>query len=208
MLNVGLTGGIASGKSTVARMLADKGALLIDFDELAHDVEEPDGPVWKEIVAHFGQDILGPDRVIDRRKLGAVVFGDREKLELLNRLVHPAVFAEWQRRIAEIRAARPDAIVLSDIPLLLEAGLKPLVDLVLLVYVPPEEQILRLVARNGYNADEAAARLASQMPIDAKLPAADIVIRNDGSPEETQKAIDGLWEELKKRERCRREETR
>ena len=141
MLNVGLTGGIASGKSTVARMLAEKGALVIDLDEIAHAVEEPEGPVWQEIVHHFGRAILGADRAIDRRKLGAVVFGDREKLELLNRLVHPAVLTEWQRRIAEIRAARPDAIVLSDIPLLLEAGLKPLVDLVLLVYLPPEEQI-------------------------------------------------------------------
>ena len=170
MLNVGLTGGIASGKSTVARMLADKGAVIVDFDELAHAVQEPEGPVWREIVEHFGRDILGTDGAIDRRKLGAVVFADREKLELLNRLVHPAVFTEWQRRIAEIRAARPDAIILSDIPLLLEAGLKPQVDLVLLVYIPPEEQIRRLMARNGYDRDEAAARLASQMPIDAKLP--------------------------------------
>ena len=93
------------------------------------------------------------------------------------RLVHPAVFAEWQRRIAEIRATQPDAIVLSDIPLLLEAGLKPQVDLVLLVYIPPEEQINRLMRRNGYGRDEALSRLASQMPLDAKLPEADIVIR-------------------------------
>ena len=205
MLNVGLTGGIASGKSTVARMLADKGALLIDFDEMAHAVEEPEGPVWRAIVDHFGRAILGPDRAIDRRKLGAVVFGDREKLDLLNRLVHPAVFAEWQRRIAEIRAAQPDAIVLSDIPLLLEAGLKPQVDLVLLVYIPPEEQLNRLMTRNGYGRDEAAARLASQMPIDAKLPAADIVIRNDAPPEETRRSVDDIWAELQKRERRQRE---
>ncbi len=208
MLNVGLTGGIASGKSTVARMLADKGAVIIDFDELAHAVQEPDGPVWREIVAHFGRAILGPDRAIDRRKLGAAVFGDREKLDLLNRLVHPAVFAEWQRRIAEIRAVRPEAIVLSDIPLLLEAGLKPLVDLILLIYIPPEEQIRRLMARNGYGPDEAAARLASQMPIDAKLSEADIIIRNDGSPEETRSAVDELWEELQERTRRRREDAR
>jgi len=206
MLNVGLTGGIASGKSTVARMLADKGALLIDLDEIAHAVQEPEGPVWQEIVAHFGRAILNADGSIDRRKLGAVVFGDREKLDLLNRLVHPAIFAEWQKRIAEIRAARPDAIVLSDIPLLLEAGLKPQVDLVLLVYIPPEEQIHRLMARNGYRRDEALSRLASQMPIDAKLPEADIVIRNDGSPEETRRTVDGLWGELRKRECRRREE--
>jgi dephospho-CoA kinase len=206
MLNVGLTGGIASGKSTVARMLAGKGALLIDFDELAHAVEEPDGSVWRDIVHHFGSEILAADRTIDRRKLGAVVFGDREKLELLNRLVHPAVFAEWQRRIAEIRAARPDAIVISDIPLLFEAGLKEMVDLVLLVYIPAEGQIARLTARNGYHREEATSRLASQMPIEAKLSAADIVIRNEGPPGETLRAVDDLWEELIRRERRRREE--
>jgi dephospho-CoA kinase len=206
MLNVGLTGGIASGKSTVARMLADKGALLIDFDELAHAVEEPEGAVWHEIVHHFGSDILASDRTIDRRKLGAVVFGNREKLELLNRLVHPAVFAEWQRRIAEIRAARPDAIVLSDIPLLFEAGLKEMVDLVVLVYIPRKEQIARLTARNGYHREEATSRLASQMPIEAKLPAADIVIRNDGPREETLRAVDDLWAELIRRERLQRGE--
>ena len=111
------------------------------------------------------------------------------------------MFAEWQRRIAEIRATQPDAIVLSDIPLLLEAGLKPQVDLVLLVYIPPEEQINRLMRRNGYGRDEALSRLASQMPLDAKLPEADIVIRNDGSRAETQKAVDALWQELQERER-------
>jgi dephospho-CoA kinase len=208
MLNVGLTGGIACGKSTVARMLMGKGALLIDFDEMAHAVEDPEGPVWREIVRHFGEEILAADRAIDRRKLGAVVFADREKLALLNRLVHPAIFAEWQRRMAEIRAAQPDAIVLSDIPLLVEEGLKPLVDLLLFVYLPPEEQIARLMARNGYCREEAERRLASQMPIDEKLPSADIVIRNDGSPEETRRAVDEVWEELQKRERRRRAEAR
>ncbi len=207
MLNVGLTGGIASGKSTVARMLADKGALLIDFDEIAHAVEEPDRPAWQEIVRNFGPEFLRPDRTIDRRKLGAAVFADRDKLELLNRLVHPAVFAEWQRRMEEIRKRRPDAIVLSDIPLLIEAGFKPLVDLVIVVYLPPEEQIARLMGRDGYRREEALRRLASQMPIDDKLPLADIVIRNEGSLEQTGIQIDNLWEELKKREVHRREAT-
>jgi dephospho-CoA kinase len=204
MLNLGLTGGIASGKSTVARMLAEKGALLIDFDEIAHAVEEPDGPAWQGIVRHFGQEFLRADRTIDRRKLGAVVFADREKLDLHNSLVHPAVFAEWQRRMEEIRKRRPDAIVLSDIPLLIEAGLKPMVDLVILVYLPPEEQIARLMVRDGYSREEAVQRLASQMPIDDKLPAADIVVLNEGSVEQTLMQIDDLWEELKKREELRR----
>ncbi len=204
MLNVGLTGGIASGKSTVSRMLAGKGALLIDFDELAHAVEEPEGPAWLGIAQHFGPEFLRPDRTIDRRKLGAVVFADREKRELLNSLVHPAVLAEWQRRMEEIRKRRPEAIVLSDIPLLIEAGFKPLVDLVILVYLSPEGQIARLMGRDGFSRQEALRRLASQMPIDDKLPLADIVIRNEGSREQTEMQIDDLWEELKKREVLRR----
>ncbi len=206
MLNVGLTGGIATGKSTVARILVEKGARLIDFDELSHDVEAPDGPVWRQIVRHFGEEVLLDDRTVNRRKLGDIVFADREKLDLLNRLVHPAVFKEWRRGIEAIRKGQPDAIVLSDIPLLIEAGMKSMVDLVLLVYLPPEQQIARLVARNGYSREEAEKRIASQMPIEEKLPLADIVIRNDGSPEATQKALDEIWAELIKRERHRREQ--
>jgi dephospho-CoA kinase len=205
MLNVGLTGGIASGKSTVARMLAEKGAELIDFDEMAHAVQDPEGPVWREIIRHFGEEILHENLSIDRRKLGETVFADREKRELLNRLVHPAIFEEWQRRLAEIRARRADAIVVSDIPLLIEAGMKEMVDLVLLVYITPEEQIRRVMARDGFSREEAERRLAAQTPIAEKLPAADIVIRNGGSPEETRRAVSEVWMELNIREKSRRE---
>src|SRR5450756_1205575 len=205
MLNVGLTGGIASGKSTVAGMLAEKGAVLIDFDELAHSVQEPEGAVWREIIRHFGEEILHEDRTIDRRKLGELVFAEREKLKLLNRLVHPAVFEAWQRRLAEIRVRRADAIVVSDIPLLIEAGLKGMVDLVLLVYITPEEQIRRVMARNGFSREEAERRLAAQMPIEEKLRWADIVIRNGGSPEETRRVVSEVWMELNIREKRRQE---
>jgi dephospho-CoA kinase len=197
MLNVGLTGGIACGKSTVARMLVENGAVLIDFDELAHTVQEPEGAVWREIVRHFGEEILNEDRTIDRRRLGKTVFADREKRELLNRIVHPAIFEEWQRRLEEIRKANTDAIVISDIPLLIEAGMKELVDLVLLVYITPEEQIRRAMARDGFSREEAERRLAAQMPIEEKLRWADIVIRNGGSPEETGRAVSDVWVELK-----------
>ncbi len=196
MLNVGLTGGIASGKSTVARMLAELGAIVIDLDEIAHEVEAPGMPAWKAIVDHFGEGVLGEGRTIDRRRLGAIVFADREKLALLNRLVHPAVLAEWEARIERIRREQPEAVVLSDIPLLVEAGLRDRVDWVLLVQIPPEEQIRRLMERNGWSREEAAARLASQMPIDQKLASADRVIRNDGPIEQTRRAVLELWEEL------------
>jgi dephospho-CoA kinase len=207
MLNVGLTGGIASGKSTVARMFEELGAIRIDFDRLAHEVQEPDGPVWQAIVRRFGRSILRTDRRIDRRKLGALVFADREKLKMLNALVHPAVLAVWERRIGQIREKRPDAVVLSDIPLLIEAGLRQRVDLVLLVYVPPEEQIRRLMARDGFSRPEAARRLASQIPISEKLSAADIIIRNEGPPDETRRAVEEAWAELRRRAHSPREDT-
>ncbi|MBW6485526.1 MAG: dephospho-CoA kinase [Syntrophobacterales bacterium] len=201
MLNVGLTGGIASGKSTVARILVEKGALLIDLDELAHEVEAPEGEVWKKIVHHFGEGVLSAERTIDRRKLGAIVFANPARLKLLNQLVHPAVFEAWQGRLRELRQASPAAIVLSAIPLLIESGMVDLVDLVLLVYLPPEKQIARLMQRNGYSLQEAKERIASQMALEEKMRHADIIVNNEGSEEETARELTNIWEELKKREK-------
>ena len=155
MLNVGLTGGIASGKSTVARMLAEKGAVLIDFDELAHAVEGPEGPVWREIVRHFGEEILhgGPD---DRSPKAGRNGLRRSRETGTPQPPRPSGdLEEWQRRLAEIRERRADAIVVSDIPLLIEAGMKEMVDLILLVYITPEEQIQRVMARDGFSREEA-----------------------------------------------------
>ena len=201
MLNVGLTGSIACGKSTVARMFVEKGAYHIDFDRLAHQVEEPDQPAWRRIVDHFGAGILNPDRTINRARLGAIVFEDREKLATLNGIVHPEVFQAWHRRLDEIRQARPDAIVISDVPLLIEAGMQSLVDVVVLVYVSPEEQIRRLMHRDGCSRREAQIRLGSQMSIDEKKQHAHIVIDNQGSVEATQKIVDQVWENLLEREK-------
>lgn len=203
MLNVGLTGSIACGKTTVARMFVEKGAFHIDFDKLAHEVEEPDQPAWQQIVDFFGTGILHPDRTIDRAKLGAIVFEDKVKLARLNSIVHPAVFDAWHGRLEEIRKIKPDAIVLSDVPLLIETGMQSLVDLVLLVYISPGEQMDRLIKRNGYSRDEAQCRLASQMSIEDKLPHAQIVINNQGNMEETMQIIDRIWQELLEREKRR-----
>lgn len=205
MLNVGLTGGIACGKSTVARMLTEAGAYLIDADALVREVETPPGPVWQAIVAHFGEAILAPDGQIDRRRLGAIVFGDAAQRDALNRLVHPAIHAERRRRIAAIAADRPEAIILSDVPLLFETGLQAEFDLVLLVYLPAPAQLERLMARDSLGREEAEARLASQMPIDVKLSLADLVIRNDGTPEETRSLVAEAWGELQRREQARRQ---
>ncbi|MDD5712735.1 MAG: dephospho-CoA kinase [Smithellaceae bacterium] len=201
MLNVGLTGSIACGKSTVARMLQKRGAHIIDFDTLAHYVEEPEHPAWQEIVAFFGREVLAADGQIDREKLGAIVFADKDKLARLNEIVHPAVFEEWSRRISEIEKNEPRAIIISDIPLLIEVGMESLVDLVVLVYATPEEQIDRLMGRNGFSRAEAETRLSAQMPIAEKLKHAHIVVNNEESLEKTEHVVGKLWEELVRRER-------
>jgi dephospho-CoA kinase len=204
MLNVGLTGGIASGKSTVAQRLVEKGAFLIDADALVHELEQPGKPVWQGIVDHFGPEILLADRSLDRRRLGAIVFADTGQRAYLNALVHPAVQKERLSRIAAIAANHPAAIILSDVPLLIETGMVAQFDIVLLVYLPQAEQIARLMTRDGFTREEAERRLASQMPIDDKLPYADIVIRNEDSQEDTRKRVDKVWEELIAREQRHR----
>jgi dephospho-CoA kinase len=184
MLNVGLTGGIASGKTTVAKMFQEKGAYLIDFDLLAHSLEEQGGLAWKGIVDNFGPGILHEGGAINREKLGAIVFRDRDKLEELNRIVHPLIFQEWEEQVADIEKKRSDAIIISDMPLLIEAGKAGAVDLVVLVYISREDQIRRLTERDGFSRIEALVRLDSQMSIDEKLVYSDFVIDNGGSLKE------------------------
>ncbi|MBN1662907.1 MAG: dephospho-CoA kinase [Deltaproteobacteria bacterium] len=196
MLHVGLTGGIACGKSTIAKMLEAKGAYLFDLDVLTHFVEEPDRVAWKGIVEHFGPGILNEDRTINRARLGAIVFADRDQLEQLNRIVHPAVYDEWYRLVKEIYRKDPRAVVLSDVPLLIEQDLKSVFDVIAVVYISPDEQVERLIFRNRFNREEAETRVASQMSIDEKVRHADIVINNQGSVEDAQKTIDVLWQKL------------
>ncbi|NPU84185.1 MAG: dephospho-CoA kinase [Syntrophaceae bacterium] len=204
MLNVGLTGGIGCGKSTVARMLLRKGAYIVDFDRVAHEVQEPDGAAWKAVVAEFGPEVLRPDRTLDREKLGAIVFNDGAKRCRLNEIVHPAVFDEWRGRVEAIRREKPDAVVIADVPLLFEVGMQTMLDLVVLVYLSPEGQIRRIMKRNGYTREDAALRLASQMPIDEKVPLADFVVNNEGTFKETEIQVDDIWRRLTEREEEKR----
>jgi dephospho-CoA kinase len=208
MLNVGLTGGIATGKSTVVRMLVKRGARVIDHDGLVHALQEPGQPVWKRIIEAFGRDILDADERIDRKKLGSLVFDNAERRKVLEGIVHPAVLEEAQRRRDRIGKEEGQAIVLSDIPLLLEVGMQECFDLILLVYAPPEVQILRVMKRNNLSREEALARLKSQMPIDEKPKFADLVIRNDGTMRELEKRVGEIWQELLARERQKRSEAR
>ncbi len=205
MLKVGLTGGIGSGKSTVARYFREKGAYVIDFDNLAHLAEEPGSAAWQGIVDAFGRQVLNEDNTINRIKLGKIVFSDRERREDLNRIVHPAVFVKWREKVDGIRKIRKDAIIIADIPLLIEIGWQDRFDVVILVYASAEVQIKRIIKRNGCGRREAMDRLNSQMPIDDKIAFADFVIRNEGSFDDTSRLVDETWIKLLEIERNKRE---
>lgn len=204
MLNVGLTGGIACGKSTVAQMFMRLGGHLIDFDVLAHEVQEPEQSAWTDVVNYFGSDILQTDRKIDRNKLAAIVFNNPEKLKALNDIVHPRVYEAWHNRLKKIKAVNPHAIVFADVPLLFETKMQFLFDLTVLVRISPEEQISRLMARNAIGREDAQLRLSSQMPIADKISLADIVIDNSCAVADTEKHVVEVWQELREREKNKR----
>jgi dephospho-CoA kinase len=201
MLNVGLTGGIACGKSTVGRMFIRHGAHLIDFDQLAHNVEKQGQPAWEKIVQYFGESILLPDKNIDRYKLAQIVFADSQKLKTLNGIVHPYVSNEWKTLLEKTEKKEKNAIILSDVPLLFEEKMQHLFDLTLLVLISPAEQIQRLITRNDLSRDEAKRRLMNQMPIGEKARLADIVIDNQKTVAETEKKVEEVWQKLLKIEK-------
>jgi len=198
MIIIGLTGGIASGKSTVAKMLVEKGAYLIDADQLAREVVEPGRPAWRAIVEWLGESILLPDRNIDRARLADIVFNDPVMLDRLNKIVHPRVGSRFLAFSEQIKAQNPEAVVVYDIPLLIEAGMQEMVDLVLLVYLPRESQISRLQQRDGISRSEAEARLNAQKPLEEKKEDADVIIDNSGTIAETARQVDQFWTKLKK----------
>ena len=193
---IGVTGGIASGKSTVAKMLEEKGAHLLDADKLAREAVEPDQPAWQGIVEWLGQSILLPDRSIDREKLANLVFKDKKKLEKLNKIVHPRVGRRFAELSKEIKANNPGAILVYDIPLLIEAGMQKTVDHILLVYLPREVQLARLQQRDGLSRRDAELRLKSQMPLEEKRKQAHTVIDNSGSMTETARKVDQFWQKI------------
>jgi dephospho-CoA kinase len=195
-LLLGVTGGIATGKSTVVRLLAEKGAPVIDFDLLARKVVEPDRPAWKDIVAFFGEQVLREDRTLDRGKLSDLVFRDLEKRKKLESFTHPRIQAEFISELQAIVVRDPEAIIQVDVPLLIEQNLQYLFHRILVVYVPREVQIDRLMEREGIGREEALVRLQAQLPIDEKVGYADFVIRNEGTLEETQRQVNELWEKL------------
>ncbi len=196
MIIIGLTGGYASGKSTVAGMLVEKGALLLDADVIAREVVLPEKPAWREIRAWLGPSITGAGGAVDRARLGALIFADPAARRKLEGIIHPRVAELLAARTEEIRQRHPDAVVIYDVPLLFETSMERLVDLVLLVYVPEEIQLSRLRVRDNLSVAEALSRVRAQMPLAEKRARAHVVIDNSGSRTETSGQVNCFWEKL------------
>jgi dephospho-CoA kinase len=201
-LVVAVTGGIASGKSAVSKMLEQLGAPIIDYDVIAREIVEPGKPAWKDIAAAFGDRVLKKDGQIDRKKLADIVFRDAEKRKQLEMFTHPRIIEEAARRADEIAGKNPNAIIQVAVPLLFEINIQDKFHKVLLVYVPREKQIERLMKRGGVAREAAESILNAQLPIDDKLKYADFVVHNEGTLEETRRQVEHVWKELKKCLEC------
>jgi len=192
MIVVGLTGGIATGKSTVAQMFAEHGAHVIDADEMVRELQKPGTAVYHAIIEAFGRHILRADGTIDRRSLGDLVFGDAEIRRRLEAIVHPALVSAVERRLSELRMQGVSACVV-ELPLLIEAQAEDRFDCVVVVTAPEEVQVARLMAARALTREEAITRIRSQMPLDAKARRADFVIENGGELRETRRRVEEIY---------------
>jgi dephospho-CoA kinase len=191
VLRIGLTGGIGSGKSTVSALLAARGAVIVDADRIAREVVEPGTPGLARVAETFGEQVLAADGSLDRAALAAVVFADPEARRQLDGIVHPLVRARASDLAA---AAPPDAVVVNDVPLLVETGQASSYDLVLVVEADPETRVSRLV-RRGLTAEDARARMEAQASDGQRRAVADVVLDNSGTPEELAEQVDRFWAE-------------
>lgn len=199
MLVVGLTGGIGSGKSEVGRRLAALGAVLVDADAIAREVVAPGTPGLQQIVDEFGESVLGPDGALDRERMAAVVFADDDARQRLNAIVHPLVGAAMVQRTVRAGEHDSNAVVVNDVPLLAEGGLRDRYDVVVVVDVDPEIQLRRLVDVRGMTATHAKARMAVQAAREQRLAVADIVIDNSGDLATLDQRVQEVWAELQAR---------
>ncbi|MBU9721156.1 MULTISPECIES: dephospho-CoA kinase [Bacillaceae] len=193
---IGLTGGIATGKSTVSKMIMERGIPVVDADIIARQVVEPGTNGFKQIVQAFGEIVLTEEHTLDRKQLGKLIFNDTNKRKVLNNILHPEIRMEMRRQSDEYLKAGHKTVVL-DIPLLIESNLKYMADKILLVYVPQEIQIERLMKRDQSTKEEAMSRINSQMPIDEKKEVADDIIFNDGAIAETEEQLDNILKRWK-----------
>lgn len=198
---VALTGGIASGKSTVARRLAELGAVIVDADQVARDVVEPGTPALARIAETFGAGVIAGDGSLDRAALGAIIFADDDARRTLNSITHPAVGERSRALFADALANDPEAVVVYDVPLLVDEhgkGRAGQFERVIVVTADPEERVRRLTVHRGMDEGEARRRIASQAPEAARLAIADDVIDANGSLEETLAQVDALWDSLQR----------
>ncbi|MBI3323494.1 MAG: dephospho-CoA kinase [Candidatus Omnitrophica bacterium] len=192
MVVIGVTGGVGTGKSTVARMFRRRGAAVLDADRVAHELMRPGTAVTRRIRSRFGREVLTARGEVDRRRLGALVFGSRSRLKALTRIVHPAVRREIGRRVQRIRRRDPDAVVVLDIPLLFESGhYRP--DAVVVVTAPLRAAARRLERRSGWSLREVKRRSSFQMPLREKAGRADFVVHNGESLAETRRQVAEIW---------------
>jgi dephospho-CoA kinase len=197
MLIVGLTGGIASGKSLVTRVLRDLGAHIIDADKIVHELLTPGQDACREVVGHFGNEIQLPDGSIDRRKLGDIIFNHPEERSWLNQCIHPRVFEAYNHQIRHLSERQPDAIVIMDAALLIETGYHKHMDRLIVVYADQKAQMKRLMERDRFTLEQAMARISSQMPLSEKRKYADFVIENTGTREATEQQAREVFAKLK-----------
>ncbi len=195
MYRIGLTGGIASGKSTVSSILIELGAFLIDADKIARLVVQPFQPAWQDIVKQFGQQVLHTDQTIDRDKLGNIIFKDTSMRALLDDITHPRIKQEVIKQAQEAEE-RGYAVVVFDIPLLIEVKWLDIVDAVWLVYVDESTQLIRLMQRNGYTYSQAQERIRAQMSLTEKLAYADVVIDNNQDVANTRQQVATAWKNI------------
>ena len=193
---IALTGGIASGKSTIARRLAEHGAVIVDADQIVRDVQAPGSPVLGRIAAEFGDEVIQAGGSLDRAALGGLVFGNPDKLARLNAIVHPAVREESTRRFAAAAEADPDGVVVYDVPLLAESRAHDPWELVVVAHAPAEVRVGRLVSERGMTEAQARARVASQATDADRLALADVVIDTAGTMADTVRQVDELWERM------------
>ncbi len=192
----GLTGGAASGKSTVARMFQDLGARIIDADRIGHEMLRSSSPAYAEILRQFGKEILDDSGEIARSRLGRIVFGDPQKLQQLNAIVHPRIIARVEDLAAQHHADDPGAVILVDAALIFEAGIGGRFDKVVVAWCRPEQQIERLMAKSGLTREEAERRIAAQMPAEEKRRRADYLIDCSGSLESTREQVRRVYADL------------
>jgi dephospho-CoA kinase len=196
MILVGLTGGVATGKTTVAKMFKQCGAAVINADLLARQVVEPGKPAWRAIVKLFGKTVLNQGRSLDRQALGSIVFHNPKKRRQLERIIHPRVAREQQRLVHRIAKRKPHTVVIYEVPLLFEAGVDKRVDKIIVVTVDRNTQIARLKKRNGLSRAEALRRIRSQMPLAKKIQQADHVLNGTLSRPSLRKQVGQLFNSL------------